>query len=53
MNEFTSLGMGLESPWRLPAMPLQPDISSVACWYQKPPVAAFPPLPDRDYLEVI
>lgn len=33
-------------------LPLQDDISSVAYWYQKEPHAPFPPLPDKDYLEV-
>jgi Protein of unknown function (DUF2961) len=34
-------------------LPLQDDIASTAFWYQTLPTAAFPPLPDRDYLEVI
>jgi hypothetical protein len=34
-------------------LPLQDDIASVAYWYQTLPTAPFPPLPDRDYLEVI
>jgi len=34
-------------------LPLQDDIASVAYWYQALPTAAFPQLPDRDYLEVI
>lgn len=34
-------------------LPLQDDIASVAYWYQQLPTAPFPPLPDRDYLEVI
>lgn len=34
-------------------LPLQDDIASVAYWYQTLPTAKFPPLPDRDYLEVI
>jgi len=33
-------------------LPLQDDISSVAFWYQKDPHAPFPPLPDKDRLEV-
>lgn len=33
-------------------LPLQDDIASVAFWYQKEPHAAFPKLPDRDYLEL-
>ena len=34
-------------------LPNQDDIASVAFWYQAEPHAAFPTLPDRDYLEVI
>ncbi|MCX7805830.1 MAG: DUF2961 domain-containing protein [Planctomycetota bacterium] len=34
-------------------LPLQDDISSVAYWYQQEPHAPFPPLGDRDALEVI
>src|SRR5262249_43990142 len=34
-------------------LPLQDDIASVAYWYQTLPSAPFPPLPGRDYLEVI
>jgi hypothetical protein len=34
-------------------LPLQDDIASVAFWYQTLPAAPFPPLPERDYLEVI
>ena len=34
-------------------LPLQDDIASVAYWYQTLPTAPFPPLPDKDYLEVI
>ena len=34
-------------------LPLQDDIASVAYWYQTLPQAAFPALPDKDYLEVI
>lgn len=34
-------------------LPLQDDIASVAFWYQTEPHAAFPPLPDKDGLEVI
>jgi len=33
-------------------LPLQDDIASVSFWYQKEPHAAFPKLPDKDYLEV-
>jgi len=32
-------------------LPLQDDICSVAYWYQLPPTAPFPALPDRDYLK--
>lgn len=34
-------------------LPLQDDIASVAYWYQTLPASPFPPLPDRDYLEII
>lgn len=34
-------------------LPLQDDIASVAFWYQAEPHAAFPTLPDRDFLEII
>ena len=34
-------------------LPLQEDIASVAYWYQTLPAAPFPPLPDKDTLEVI
>lgn len=34
-------------------LPLQDDIASVAYWYQTLPTRLFPPLPDRDYLEII
>jgi hypothetical protein len=34
-------------------LPLQDDISSVGCWYQREPHAPFPALPDRNGLEVI
>jgi hypothetical protein len=34
-------------------LPLQDDIASVAFWYQAEPHTAFPPLPDRDYLEIV
>ncbi len=36
-----------------PYLPLQDDIASTAFWYQTEPHAAFPRLPDRDYLDVI
>jgi hypothetical protein len=34
-------------------LPLQDDIASVAYWYQTLPTAPFPPLPDREALEII
>ena len=34
-------------------LPLQDDIASVAYWYQGLPGKPFPPLPSRDYLEII
>ena len=34
-------------------LPLQDDIASVAFWYQTLPTAPFPPLPDRNALEII
>jgi hypothetical protein len=34
-------------------LPLQDDLASVAYWYQTLPTSPFPPLPDRNYLEVI
>ena len=34
-------------------LPLQDDIASVAFWYQDLPSRPFPPLPDRDGLEII
>ena len=33
-------------------LPLQDDISSVAYWYQTEPHNPFPPLPEKDYLEI-
>jgi len=33
-------------------LPLQDDISSVVYWYQTEPHRPFPPLPDKDYLEI-
>jgi len=34
-------------------LPLQEDIASVAYWYQSLPTNPFPPLPEKDYLEII
>jgi hypothetical protein len=45
--------------WREPRagegryLALQDDICSVAYWYQAEPHAAFPQLPDRDFLEIV
>ena len=44
-------GPGLEGGRRY--LPMQDDIASVAFWYQTLPTAPFPPLGDKDYLEVI
>ncbi len=46
----TIQALGWKSGWRY--RPLQDDIASVAYWYQTHPAQPFPPLPDRDYLEV-
>lgn len=43
----------IKSPEGRRYLPLQDDIASVAYWYQTLPAAAFPPLPDRDYLEIV
>lgn len=43
--------LGWRSGGRL--LPLQDDIASTAFWYQAEPHVPFPPLPDRDGLEVI
>jgi hypothetical protein len=47
----TIQALGWRGDWRY--LPLQDDIASVAYWYQTLPAAPFPPLPDRDYLEVV
>lgn len=47
----TIQALGWRSEYRY--LPLQDDIASVAFWYQAEPHAPFPPLPDRDYLEII
>jgi len=47
----TIQALGWRKDWRY--LPLQDDIASVAYWYQTLPTAPFPPLPDRDYREVI
>lgn len=36
-----------------PYLPLKDDIASVAYWYQTLPATPFPPLPDKETLEVI
>jgi hypothetical protein len=46
----TIQALGWHSGWRY--LPLGDDIASVAFWYQALPTAPFPPLPDRDALEV-
>lgn len=48
--KVTIQALGWQSGGRY--QPLQDDISSVAYWYQREPHAPFPPLPDRDYLEL-
>ena len=47
----TIQGLGWRSGGRY--LPLQDDIASVACWYQELPTAPFPPLPGKDFLEII
>ena len=49
--KVTIQALGWRSDWRY--LPLQDDISSVAFWYQTLPAAKFPPLPDKDTLEII
>ena len=34
-------------------LPLQDDIASTAFWYQTEPHAPFPPLPERNFIEVV
>lgn len=48
---ITMQALGWRSDHRY--LPLQDDISSVAYWYQELPTVPFPPLPDKDGLEVI
>ena len=48
-----ALGWRTEERSKRRYLPLQDDIASVAYWYQTLPTAAFPELPDRDYLEVV
>lgn len=47
----TVQALGWRSGWRY--LPLRDDIASVAFWYQTGEATPFPPLPDRDALEVI
>ena len=47
----TTQALGWRSDSRY--LPLQDDIASVAYWYQALPTAPFPPLADRDVLEII
>lgn len=49
--KVTIQALGWQSHHRY--LPLQDDIASVAFWYQTLPVAKFPELPDRDYLQVL
>lgn len=49
--KVTIQALGWRKKWKY--LPLQDDIASVAYWYQTLPTAPFPPLPDRDYLDVI
>jgi hypothetical protein len=49
--KVTMQALGWRSEQRY--LPMQDDIASVAYWYQAEPHAAFPKLPDKDYLEVI
>ena len=49
--EVTLQALGWRSEGRY--LPLQCDIASTAFWYQTLPTAPFPPLGDRDALEVI
>lgn len=48
--KVTIQALGWQSGGRY--LPLQDDIASVAYWYQTEPHNKFPPLPDKDYLEV-
>jgi Protein of unknown function (DUF2961) len=48
--KVTIQDLGWQSGWRL--MKLQDDIASVAFWYQTEPHQKFPPLPERDDLEL-
>jgi hypothetical protein len=48
---ITIQALGWRSEGRF--LPLQDDIASVAYWYQTLPGKPFPPLPEKDYLEVI
>ena len=47
----TIQALGWRGGWKY--LPLQDDIASVAFWYQTHPAKPFPPLPSRDYLEII
>ena len=49
--KVTCQALGWRSEGRY--LPLQDDISSVAFWYQTLPTAPFPPLGDRDALEIM
>jgi len=47
----TMQALGWRNDWTF--LPGQHDICSVAFWYQTLPAGEFPPLEDRDYLEII
>ncbi len=49
--KVTIQALGWQSEGRY--LPLQDDLSSVACWYQKEPHADFPPLPAKQALLIV
>jgi hypothetical protein len=49
--KVTIQALGWRSEGRF--LPLQDDIASVVYWYQTPPAAPFPPLPDQNDREII
>lgn len=51
--KVTIQGLGWRTHKDMQYLPLQDDIASTAFWYQTLPAPPFPPLPDRDFLEVI
>jgi D-arabinan exo alpha-(1,3)/(1,5)-arabinofuranosidase (non-reducing end) len=50
---ITIQALGWRTHQKMQYLPLQDDIASCAFWYQTLPTAPFPPLPQRDQLEVI